>query len=155
MVCDIGQLVIEIGGIHGFGGCLDFRVSGLDQPNGIAQDFVFFLGKPHRSDVHWGKVVPNGLEESIRRDRNVAARVMDYQAVGVLGYHRGGLGEQFKVIAAGLAELLRAIIFGLLGKHGHEDLRGGGIEAASIRAQNGVEAIAIAGGRGIDGLVVQ
>ena len=105
--------------------------------------------------MHWGKVIPNGLEESIRRNGYVSAGVVDYQAVGVLGYHRGGLGEKFKVFAAGFAELLRAIIFGLLGKHGHEDLCGGGIEAASIRAQNGVEAIAIASGRGIDSLVVQ
>ena len=29
--------------------------------------------------------------------------------------------------------MLRAIIFGLTGKHGHEDLCGGGIEAAGIR----------------------
>ena len=93
VVCDIGQLVIEIGGIHGFGGCLDFRVSGLDQPNGITHDFVFLLSKPHRSDVHWGKVIPNGLEESIRRNGYVAAGVVDYQAVRVLGYHRSGLGE--------------------------------------------------------------
>ncbi len=59
------------------------------------------------------------------------------------------------MIAAGLAELLRAIIFGFTGKDGYEDLCGGGIEVAGIRAQNGVEAIAIASGRGIDGLVVQ
>ena len=59
------------------------------------------------------------------------------------------------MLAASLTKLLGTVLLCIPGKYGDEDLCGGRIETACVRAQNGVETITIAGGRGVDGLVVQ
>lgn len=92
VVGDICQLVIEIRGIHRAGARLDFRVARLDQSHGIAAELAVRLRNPHRRDVHGGEVIAHGIVKHRRRDGDVAARVMDDKAVGVLDYRGRRLG---------------------------------------------------------------
>ena len=92
MVGDICQLVIEVRGIHRAGARLDFRVARLDQSHRIAAELAARLRNPHRRDMHGGEVIAHGIVKHRRGDGDVAARVVDDEAVGVLGYGGRRLG---------------------------------------------------------------
>lgn len=59
------------------------------------------------------------------------------------------------MLAARLAELVGEVVFLVIRKDRDQHLGSRGVEVAGIGAQDGVEAVTIWGGCGIDGLVVQ
>ena len=155
MVSDICQLVIEVRRIHRAGARLNFRVACLDQTHGIAAELAARLGNPHRCNVHGCEVIAHGVIEHRRGDGDVPARVVDDEAIGVLGYGGRRLGQQLEVLATRLAKLMGEVVFLAIRKDRDEHLGSRSVEVAGIGAQNGVEAVTIWGGCRINGLVVQ
>lgn len=155
MVSDICQLVIEVRRIHRAGARLNFRVACLDQTHGIAAELAARLGNPHRCNVHGCEVIAHGVIKHRRGDGDVPARVVDDEAIGVLGYGGRRLGQQLEVLAARLAKLMGEVVFLVIRKDRDEHLGSRSVEVAGIGAQNGVEAVTIWGGCRINGLVMQ
>lgn len=138
MVGDICQLVIEVRRIHRAGARLDFRVACLDQAHGVAAELAARLGNPHRRNVHGREVIAHGVIKHRRGDGDVSARVVDDEAIGMLGHCGRRLGQQLEVLATRLAKLMGEVVFLAIRKDRDEHLGSRSVEVAGIGAQNGV-----------------